>query len=82
MKEKILAKDLINDAYSFHNQGITTYPQIVIDKEEYSDYNINLLSSELSKENFILVDGMNAPEPYALFPENQRKRKWFVYKQQ
>lgn len=81
MKEKELAKDLIIDANNFYNQGITVYPQIVIDKEEYVNYDISLLSAELDKEDFTLVDGTYAPEPYSLFPENIRKRKWFIYKQ-
>lgn len=80
MNEQKLAQDLIFDANNSYKQKITEYPQILIDKEEYNKYDITILSSELEKFGFSLVDGINAPEPFSLFPIEYKKRKWFIFK--
>ena len=80
MKEKELAKNLVNDAITYFEdyQKGALFPSIVIDKEEYKKYNINELSNELNLLDFQIVDMKNAPTPYNEVPI--AFKKWFIYK--
>ncbi|MBQ9793206.1 MAG: hypothetical protein IJW32_05690 [Clostridia bacterium] len=79
MTEKELCDILIKNAFYYFNAQNTTFPSIVIDKNDYSDFNISELKKELNKENFDIIDGTLAPEPFAQMEEDFKAKKWFVY---
>lgn len=79
MTEKELCDILIKNAFYYFNAQNTTFPSIVIDKNDYSDFNISELKKELKKENFDIIDGTLAPEPFAQMEEDFKAKKWFVY---
>ena len=60
MTEKELSDILIKNAFYYFNAQNTTFPSIVIDKNDYSDFNIEVLKKELNKNNFDIIDtGVN-----------------------
>ena len=79
MTEKELSDILIKNAFYYFNAQNTTFPSIVIDKNDYSDFNIPKLKEELNKENFDIINGTLAPEPFAQMEEDFKAKKWFVY---
>lgn len=79
MTEKELSNILIKNAFYYFNAQNTTFPSIVIDKNDYSDFNIPNLKKELNKKNFDIIDGSLAPEPFAQMEEDFKSKKWFIY---
>ncbi|MBQ3214336.1 MAG: hypothetical protein IJB10_04980 [Clostridia bacterium] len=79
MTEKELSDILIKNAFYYFNAQNTTFPSIVIDKNDYSDFNIEVLKKELNKNNFDIIDGSLAPEPFAQMEEDFKVKKWFIY---
>ncbi|MBQ8749866.1 MAG: hypothetical protein IJZ29_05310 [Clostridia bacterium] len=83
MKEIELANKLINDALTMYNidKESCPIPCTMIDKQEYADYNIKLLTQELNKHKFNLVDLVFAPAPYNNYHKMVQGQKWFIFKQ-
>lgn len=79
MTEKELSDILIKNAFYYFNAQNTTFPSIVIDKNDYSDFNIEVLKKELNINNFDIIDGSLAPEPFAQMEEDFKVKKWFIY---
>lgn len=79
MTEKELSDILIKNAFYYFNAQNTTFPSIVIDKNDYSDFNIDVLKKELNINNFDIIDGSLAPEPFAQMEEDFKAKKWFIY---
>ena len=79
MTEKELCDILIKNAFYYYNAQNTTFPSIVIDKNDYSDFDIKKLKAELNNQKFDIIDGTLAPEPFAQMEEDFKAKKWFIY---
>ena len=79
MTEKELADIIIKNAFYYYNAQNTSFPSLVIDKNDYSDFNIDELKKELNTQDFDIIDGTLAPEPFAQMEEDFKAKKWFIY---
>ena len=79
MTEKELAVIIIKNAFYYYNEQNTKFPSLVIDKQDYNDFNIELLKKELNKQDFDIIDGIDAPEPFSLMDKEFKEKKWFIY---
>lgn len=80
MKELTLAKQLIKEAEGFYKIDKSAgRPSMIIDKENYKEYNFETLKLELEKLNYTLSELANAPEPLNLHA-NFLKGKLIAYK--
>lgn len=80
MTEKELADVLIKNAVKYHDPKTSAFPSIVIDKQDYSDFDLNKLKKELQKENYDIIDGILAPNPFAQMEPEFKAKKWFIYR--
>ena len=78
MKEIKLAQTLVKDALCFYEQGKTTKPSILLDKETHKNYNFDILKEELNKMGFDIMDYKDAPEIKNV-EHSFINRKWLVY---
>ena len=79
MTEKELADIIVKNAFYYYNAQNTSFPSLVIDKNDYSDFNIDKLKKELNTQDFDIIDGTLAPEPFAQMEEDFKAKKWFIY---
>lgn len=80
MTEKELAAILIKNAEHYHDPKNSAFPSIVIDKKDYSDFNIEKLKKELEKQNYDLIDGTLAPAPFNQMDPEFKAKKWYIYR--
>lgn len=80
MTEKELADIIIKNAYYYFNAQNTSFLSLVIDKKDYSDFNFKRLKEELNKQEFEIIDGILAPQPFAQMEDDFKSKKWFIYK--
>ena len=79
MRDKRLADAIIENALKYHSEDCAYPPSLVIDKQDYSDFNIEKVKEYLEKEGFTLVDGMLAPMPFAEMDDDFKSKKWYIY---
>ncbi|MBQ2714197.1 MAG: hypothetical protein IJF76_01010 [Clostridia bacterium] len=79
MTERRLAEIIIDNALRFHDDSTGLKPSLVIDKEDYSDFNIEEVKKVLEEYGFDLVDGTQAPPPFCEMEEDFKSRKWYIY---
>lgn len=78
MKEIKFVKDLVVSARNALNYvPEAKYPCISIDKRECEKYNMDIVSEELKKLGFTIVDIKDAPTPYS----NEYLSAWFIYQE-
>jgi hypothetical protein len=80
MNEQKLADAIVDTALKYHSEDSVYPPSLVIDKEDYSDFDMAIVRSMLEKEGFLLVDGREAPEPFSQMDEDFKSRKWYAYR--
>lgn len=80
MTDRDLAQAIIDNALKFHNPDGEYPPSLVIDKEDYSDFNIDEVKRYLSLYGFVLMDGLDAPAPFSEMDDEFRSRKWYIEK--
>ena len=79
MTEKRLAEVIIDNALRFHDESTGLPPSLVIDKEDYSDFDIGEVKRVLLEYGFDLIDGILAPPPFADMDEDFKSKKWYIY---
>lgn len=79
MRNKRLADAIIENAIKYHSEDCEYPPSLVIDKQDYSDFDIDIVKAHLEKEGFVLIDGTLAPEPFAQMDEDFKSKKWYIY---
>lgn len=79
MTEKRLAEVIIENALRYHDQSTGLPPSLVIDKEDYSDFDMEEVKKTLDYYGFSLVDGREAPPPFSEMDEDFKSRKWYIY---
>lgn len=79
MTEKELADIIIKNAFYYYNAQNTSFPSLVIDKNDYNDFDIKKVKTELNKQNFDIIDGTLAPYPFSEMEEDFKAKKWFIY---
>ncbi len=82
MTEKDLARAIVNNALKFHDEASGLHPSLVIDKQDYSDFDIPTLIEELKEYDFKLIDGTLAPPPFSEMDEDFKSRKWYVFREE
>ena len=80
MTDRDLAQAIIDNALKYHNPDSEYPPSLVIDKEDYSDFNIDEVKKYLALYNFTLIDGVDAPAPFSEMDEDFKSRKWYITK--
>ena len=79
MRNKKLADAIVENALKYHSEDCAYPPSLVIDKEDYSDFDIDIVKDELEKMGFTLIDGLLAPEPFSEMDEDFKSKKWYIY---
>ena len=79
MRDKRLADAIIENALKYHSEDCEYPPSLVIDKQDYSDFNIEKVKQYLLEEGFTLIDGSLAPEPFAQMDDDFKSKKWYIY---
>ena len=82
MTDKDLAEAIIKNALKYHNPDGEYPPSLVIDKEDYSDFDMEKVKAYLSLYKFVLMDGLDAPAPFCEMDEEFRARKWFIVRKE
>lgn len=80
MTDKDLAEAIIKNALKYHNPEGEYPPSLVIDKEDYSDFDMEKVKGYLALYKFVLMDGRDAPPPFSEMDEEFKSRKWFIVK--
>lgn len=82
MTDKDLAEAIIKTALKYHNPDGEYPPSLVIDKLDYSDFDMEKVKAYLVLYNFILMDGLDAPAPFSEMEEEFKAQKWFIVKKE
>ena len=80
MRNKRLADAIVENALKYHNEECSYPPSLVIDKQDYSDFDIDKVKEYLDEMGFTLIDGIYAPEPFSQMEEDFKAKKWYIYK--
>ncbi len=81
MREDKLVEAIIDNALKYHSEDSEFPPSLVIDKQDYSDFDIEEVTRLLQEEGFKLVDGTLAPPPFSEMDEDFKKLKWYIYQE-
>lgn len=79
MTNERLAEVIIENALRYHDESTGLPPSLVIDKEDYSDFDMDEVQKTLNKYGFKLVDGREAPPPFSDMDEDFKSKKWYIY---
>lgn len=80
MTEKELAEAIIKTALKYHNADGEYPPSLVIDKADYSDFDMEKVKSYLALYKFTLLDGVDAPPPFSEMDREFKALKWYIVK--
>ena len=64
MIEEKVAMNLVKKALDNFNKSALQFPALSISKRYYKRYNLEILSNELNRLNFNLIEQIKAPNPF------------------
>ncbi len=82
MTERRLAELIVENALKYHDESTGLSPSLVLDKEDYSDFDFKVVEEVLLEYGFALLDGRDAPPPFSEMDEDFKARKWYAYRKE
>ena len=79
MTEERLAELIVQNALRYHDESTGLAPSLVLDKEDYSDFDFDKVKVYLAEYGFALIEGKDAPPPFSEMDEDFKSRKWYIY---
>lgn len=79
MTEERLAELIVQNALKYHDESTGLAPSLVLDKEDYADFDFDIVKEHLKEYGFTIIEGRDAPPPFSEMDEDFKSRKWFAY---